>query len=71
MCGSCTWSDHRLVKYKLNIHAKFTRHTSRLKLVQKLNTDRLKSFDTRERLATKLHDAYATLGRPGTTAVEN
>ena len=55
----------------MSLRAKVPRHTSRLKPVQKLNADRLKSSETRERLATKLHDAYATLGRPGTTAVEN
>jgi exonuclease III len=73
MCGSCTWSDHRLVKCKLNLRVKVPRHTSRLKPVQKLNTDRLKSTETRERLATKLHDAYETMDRPptGTSAAEN
>ena len=73
MCGSSTWSDHKLVKCKLNIRAKVPRHTSRLKPVQKLNTDRLKSMENREKLGAKLRDAYANMDRPstGTTAAEN
>ena len=42
MCGSCIWSDHRLVKCKLALRTKTSRHTCRVKPAKN---------DTRPRLA--------------------
>ena len=69
MCGSCTWSDHRLVKCKLALRAKVTRHRSRLKPVKKLNIDKLKSTECRLTLASKLQEGYANASSPDSTAV--
>ena len=72
MCGSCTWSDHRLVKCKLNLRSRVQRHRRRLTPVKKLNIDRLKSCQTREKLASDLRSAYETLDRPtNNSASEN
>ena len=60
MCGSCTWSDHRLVKCKLALRAKRPRHRARLKPVKKLNIAKLKLGQCRLTLASKLQEAYAT-----------
>ena len=68
MCGSCTWSDHRLVKCKLSFRAKPQRHRCRLKPAIKLNIARLKSTESRALLASKLQQAYVTAGSLGTTA---
>ena len=70
MCGSCTWSDHRLVKCMLNIHAKLPRHTCRLKPTKKLNIDRLKTVECREKLETSLKQAFASAERTSTSAAE-
>ena len=67
MCGSCTWSDHRLVKCKLALHAKKPRHRCRLKPVRKLNIDRLKSPECRSSLASKLQEAYASVNSTETS----
>jgi exonuclease III len=71
MCGSRTWSDHRLVKCKLNLHVKVLRHTRRLKPTKKLNIDRLKSAECQEMLETSLKRAFATAERTGTSLAEN
>ena len=66
MCGSCTWSDHRLVKCKLALRIKKPRHTHRLKPAKKLNIAKLKSVECRELLSSKLQEAYAAAGNLGT-----
>ena len=58
MCGSSTWSDHRLVRSKLALRAKPSRQLHRLKPLKKLDIGKLKSMGTRANIATKLHDAY-------------
>ena len=68
MCGSSTWSDHRLVKTKLAIKAKGRHHLRRLKPVKKLNIDKLKSMQVRTELALKLHAAYAATDSVGLDA---
>ena len=68
MCGSCTWSDHRLVKCKLALRAKVPRHPCRQQTTKKLNIARLKSTETRVLLSTKLQEAYAAAGSTGTDA---
>ena len=70
MCGSRTWSDHRLVKCKLNLHAKVPRHTRRQKSSKKLDTDKLKSAECQETLATSLSQAFAAAPSNGTCAAE-
>ena len=60
MCGSCTWSDHRLVKCKLSLIIRSSRHRSRLKPAKKLNLDRLQSVECRAALQAKLSEAYNT-----------
>ena len=59
MCGSCIWSDHRLVKCKLALQTKTSRHTCRVKPAKKLDIAKLKSGDCSRNLATKLQEAYA------------
>ena len=59
MCGSCTWSDHRLVRAKLSLRPKIVRHIRRQKPAKKLDIAKLKSVETREMLGTKLQEAYA------------
>ena len=66
MCGSCTWSDHRLVKCKLALRAKVTRHLCRQKPAKKLNIGRLKSTETCAILSSKLRKAYTAAERTGT-----
>lgn len=68
MCGSCTWSDHRLVKCKLAIRAKAPRHLRRQKSAKKLNIARLTSTETRAMLSSKLQEAYAAAESTGTNA---
>ena len=68
MCGSCTWSDHKLVKCKLALRIKAPRHVRRHQPTKKLNIARLRSTETRELLSTQLQQAYATFGNPGTDA---
>ena len=68
MCGSCTWSDHKLVKCKLALRIKAPRHIRRHQPPKKLNIARLRSTETRELLSTQLQQAYATSGNPGTDA---
>ena len=58
MCGSSTWSDHRLVRSKLALRAKPSRQLHRLKPAKKPDIGKLKSMGTRANLAMKLHDAY-------------
>ena len=70
MCGSHTWSDHRLVRCKLNLRAKLPRHTRRLKPTMKLNIEKLKSADCREMLEERLKQAFATVESTGTSAAE-
>ena len=69
MCGSCTWSDHRLVKCKLALRVKETRHLRRQKSTKKLNIDRLKSTETRALLSSKLREAYTEAESTGTDSV--
>ena len=66
MCGSCTWSDHRLVKCKLALSIKTLRHISRQKPSKKLNISRLKSTETCVLLSSKLQEAYAATENSGT-----
>ena len=68
MCGSRTWSDHRLVRCKLSLRAKIPRHRHRLKPAKKLNIARLKSSECRGMLETKLQEAYAIAGTSATNA---
>ena len=70
MCGSCTWSDHRLVKCKLALHTKRPRQRHRLKPVKKLNIGRLKYAECRLSLASKLQEAFATVNRANLGAVD-
>ena len=69
MCGSCTWSDHRLVKCKLALRAKVSQRRRRIKPAKKLNIARLKSTETRLMLASKLQEAYANTSCHGPNAV--
>ena len=68
MGGSCTWSDHRLVKCKLALRPKVSQHRRRLKPVKKLNIAKLKSAESRVMLATKLQEAYSTANSSGPNA---
>ena len=68
MCGTSVWSDHRLVKCKLALNVKVSRHRGRLKPAKKLNISRLKSTECRALLELKLKESYATANILGTTA---
>ena len=69
MCGSCTWSDHRLVRCKLALRAKAPRrHLRRQKSNKKLDIARLQSTATCTTLSSKLEEAYASVVNPGTSA---
>ena len=74
MCGSSTWSDHRLVKSKLTLKAKTSRQLHRLKPAKKPDIGSLKSMETRQNLALKLNDAYTAsdwLGLNATASWKN
>ena len=58
MCGSLTWSDHKLVKCKLAIHFnKPNRHQSHRPL-RKLNVNKLRSSETKELLGKRMSEAF-------------
>ena len=59
MCGSSVWSDHRLVRSKLALKAKVSRHLHRLKPARKPDLAKLKSPLVRSNLCSKLREAYA------------
>ena len=58
MCGTCTWSDHRLVRSKLSLRPKAPQLRHRLKPRRKLDVAKLKSVDVREALALKLQETF-------------
>jgi exonuclease III len=68
MCGTCVWSDHRLVKSKLALRAKSSRLRHRIKPCRKLDVSKLKSSEVRSKLAIKLQEAYAVTDSTGTSA---
>ena len=69
MCGSCTWSDHRLVKSKLTLHFKTPQLRYRVKPRRRPDVAKLKSPEVRLKLASKLQEAYdSTEARPVDTA---
>ena len=68
MCGSSTWSDHKLVKCKLALRMKTPRHTRRQQSAKKLNIAKLESTETRALLSSQLQEAYAVSRNPGTNA---
>ena len=68
MCGTCVWSDHRLVKTKLAIRAKAPQLRHRNKPCKKLDVSKLKSSEVRSKLAIKLQEAYALTDSTGMSA---
>ena len=68
MCGSCTWSDHKLVKSKLALRAKLPRHLHRLKPAKKPDIAKLKSKEIQLKLSLKLQEAYTDAGSLGSNA---
>ena len=70
MCGSSTWSDHRLVKTKLALRVKVPRHLHRLKPAKKLDIAKLRSMETRSKLSLKLQEAYSSADNPGLNAAD-
>ena len=58
MCGSCTWSDHRLVRCKLALHPRAPRHLRRQRSAKKLDISKLKSAATRGLLSSKLEVGF-------------
>ena len=67
MCGSCTWSDHRLVRSKIALKPKNSQRRTRLKPQRRPDLSKLKSALVRETLATKLQEGYAAADLPGPT----
>ena len=68
MCGSSTWSDHRLVKSKLALRAKPLRHFHRLKPATKPDIAKLKSKEIQRNLASKLQEAFTCADSLGPNA---
>ena len=62
MCGACTWSDHKLVKCKLALRAKAPKHRRRTKPQRKFDVSKLNCAEVRSTLATKLQQAFETIG---------
>ena len=58
MCGTCHWTDHRLVKCKLAIKSKKPVRHHRVKPNRKLNVDKLKSPEVRQLLADKFSEVF-------------
>jgi exonuclease III len=68
MCGSSTWSDHRLVRSKLAFKVKSPQRRRRLKPQRKPDLAKLKSPLVRATLAKKLEEGYATVDLTDATA---
>ena len=71
MCGSCTWSDHRLVRTKLALKIKVTQPRHRLKPKRKPDISKLRSPVVRSTLTHKLQEGYAAADLPGPTASDS
>ena len=56
--GTCTWSDHRLVKSKVALRVKVPRQRRRTVAHKKLDVEKLKSQEVREELTRKLEEAF-------------
>ena len=68
MCGSSTWSDHRLVRSKLAFKIKAPQLRQRLQPKRKLDLTKLKSPTVRATLAMKLQEGYDSANLPAATA---
>ena len=68
MCGSTTWSDHRLVRSKLAFKVKAPQRRSRLKPTKKPDLAKLQSPMVRETLSSKLQEGYDAADLPAATA---
>ena len=68
MCGSTTWSDHRLVRSKLAFKVKVPQRRHRLRPKRKPDLCKLQSPTVRETLVTKLHEGYNAADLPAETA---
>ena len=69
MCGSTTWSDHRLVRSKLAFKVKAPELRHRMKPPKKPDWSKLQSSAVQETLATKLEEAYDAADLPAATAI--
>ena len=68
MCGSTTWSDHRLVRSKLAFKVKTPQQRRRTRPKRKPDLSKLKSSVVRETLATKLEEGYNASNLPAENA---
>merc|ERR1711867_199220 len=59
MCGSCAWSDHKLVKCKLALKVKKPVNHSKPKTAPKLNVAKLRSKEVSDQIAKRLSNANA------------
>ena len=59
MCGTCDWTDHRLVKSKLALRPRKRVRHHRINPIRKLNVVKLQSLSVRQSLADKLSKAFA------------
>lgn len=71
MCGSHTWSDHRLVKAKLALKAKVPQRSNRLKPKKKPDVAKLKSAEVSLALATKLKSSLESASTASSSATES
>ena len=58
MCGTCNWTDHRLVKSKLAIKSRKPLRHHRIKPRRKLNINKLMSPEFRQNLAEKFSEVF-------------
>ena len=68
MCGSTTWSDHRLVRSKLAFKVKTPQQRRRTRPKRKPDLTKLKSSAVRETLVTKLEEGYNAANLPAENA---
>ena len=74
MCGTCNWTDHRLVKCKLAIRTRKPIRHHHLKPHGKLNVSRLKSIEVRNLLSGKFSEVFEStdiLGENSEATLEN
>ena len=70
MCGSSTWTDHKLIRSKLALRPKKAQQRHRLKPRRKLDVGKLRSEEVRTSLASKLQQCLDTADVTCATAKE-
>ena len=74
MCGTCNWTDHRLVKCKLAIKSNKPVRHNRVRPSRKLNVHKLRSLATQQLLAEKFTEVFENsdiLGQDSASTLDN